>query len=136
MGQVVPITITLTEISCGECAGVYAINERVRQRHQDMGTSWNCPYCRVGWGFAGKGKVQQLEKQLQDEQARLAEEKARHQRTLARENEERTAKEKAERKLKRVQRGVCPSCNRTFNDLARHMASTHAETCPGKGAKK
>lgn len=57
----------------------------------------------------------------------LVEEKARHARTLARENEERLCKEKAERKLKRVQRGVCPECNRTFANLARHMDCKHGK---------
>ena len=55
----------------------------------------------------------------------LREEQARHARTLARENEERAAKEKLARKLKRVTRGVCPECNRAFENLARHMACKH-----------
>lgn len=41
---------------------------------------------------------------------------------------ERTAKEKAERKLKRVALGVCQCCNRSFTNLARHMSSKHPET--------
>jgi len=61
-----------------------------------------------------------------DKYARLLkEEQRRHARTLARENEERAAKEKVERKLKRVKRGVCPECNRTFQNIARHMACKH-----------
>lgn len=57
----------------------------------------------------------------------LREEQARHRRTLERENEERVKREKLERKLRRVDRGVCPECNRTFQNLARHMACKHAE---------
>lgn len=32
---------------------------------------------------------------------------------------------KARRKLKRVQNGVCPCCNRSFWNLERHMKSKH-----------
>lgn len=34
-------------------------------------------------------------------------------------------KEKMARKLKRVKVGVCPECNRSFENLKRHMASKH-----------
>lgn len=66
----------------------------------------------------------------------LREEQARHQRTLQRENEIRIAKEKAERKLRRVDRGVCPECKRTFPNLARHMACKHNQSVPIFGKRK
>lgn len=119
MGQPIPITVTLTEIDCGSCGGVYALNERYRQHAQEHGRSWTCPYCQIGWGFNGKGTLAAKEKEL-------AAEKERHQRTIARLNEEQAAKENAERKLKRVARGTCPECNRSFVNLARHMACKHA----------
>lgn len=62
----------------------------------------------------------------------LRAEEARHRLTLARENQERLAKEKAERKLKRVDKGVCPKCNRTFANLARHMSCKHGVGVDGK----
>lgn len=34
-------------------------------------------------------------------------------------------KNKLSRQLKRVHRGVCPCCNRTFENLQKHMASKH-----------
>jgi hypothetical protein len=41
------------------------------------------------------------------------------------------AREKAERKLRKIERkvsgGVCPCCNRTFVALARHMKTKHPE---------
>lgn len=40
---------------------------------------------------------------------------------------EREQREKAERKLKRVHRGVCPECKRTFANVERHMKSKHKE---------
>ncbi len=36
-------------------------------------------------------------------------------------------KNKLSRQLKRVNKGVCPCCNRTFVNLANHMKTTHPE---------
>lgn len=107
----VELALTLTEISCGECGGVYAINERYRRQCQEYGKSWACPYCKVGWGYANKGDLEQ--------------ERERHQKTLSRLNEQTAERERLEHKLKRVSRGVCPHCNRSFINLARHMACKH-----------
>lgn len=120
MGLPIPITINLTDMSCGKCGGVYAINESVRQHHERNGTAWNCPYCRVGWGYSGKGRVQELEKALEAERLRKIA-------ALDRANVAEAEKAKAERKLKRVSRGTCPECNRTFQNLGRHMNCKHAE---------
>lgn len=114
MGQPqVNLATVYTQIDCGSCGGVYAINERYRQHCQDYGRSWHCPYCQTGWGFAGKGELKQ--------------EQERHQNTLSRLNALQTEKDAIERKLKRVNRGVCPHCNRSFQNLARHMKCKHAD---------
>lgn len=118
MGLALAVTVALTEINCGECGGTYAINERYRQQKQQTSGFWNCPYCKCSWGFA-KGENAELREQVEAERRRT-------QAALARENELRAAKEKMERKLKRVGRGVCPECNRSFENLARHMNCKHA----------
>jgi DNA-directed RNA polymerase subunit RPC12/RpoP len=115
----IQVQVELTEINCGECGGTYAINERYRQQKHQKGESWSCPYCRVYWGYSGNSENEKLRREL-------AAEKQRKEAALARENEERAAKEKLERKLKRVDRGVCPECNRSFQNLARHMKCKHA----------
>lgn len=111
MGLPLAVTIELTQISCGKCGGTYAINEQYRQQKEVHKGFWNCPYCKVGWGY---------------EKGLLEREEERHQATLARLNEAEFEKAKLERKLKRVSKGVCPECKRTFHDLARHMACKHA----------
>ena len=116
----IQVTIELTEINCGECGGTYAINERYRQQKYQKGESWTCPYCKTGWGYSGNSENEKLRREL-------AAEKQRKEAALARENELRLSKEKIERKLKRVGRGVCPDCNRTFQNLARHMACKHGK---------
>lgn len=117
MGQALQLAVTLTSIDCGCCGGTYAINERYRAKQAEEGGSWHCPYCQVSWGYAG-GENARLRKEV-------AAEKARHQETLSRLNQAEAEKARVERKLKRVGRGVCPCCNRTFPNLARHMATKH-----------
>ena len=121
MGQVLSLPVQLTSEDCGECGGTFAINTTYRQRCYDEGKKvFHCPYCQTPWGWTGKGRLQIAERELEAERVRLR-------LALARENTERAEKEKLERKLKRVGRGVCPECNRSFANLARHMNCKHLE---------
>lgn len=115
----IQVAVDLTQFSCGCCGGVYAINERVREHHEKKGTYWHCPYCQGSWGYA-KGTEARLREELDAERRRKAD-------ALSRLNEAEQAKTKLERKLKRVGRGICPECNRTFANLARHMNCKHSK---------
>jgi hypothetical protein len=123
--------VTLTQINCGECGGTYAINERYRQQKQDESKTWNCPYCKVSWGYASQSEAARLRKLLEAEQRNS---------TFLRNNaaSEREARERTERRLSatkgaktrlqnRIKNGVCPCCTRTFMNLQRHMAMQHPE---------
>lgn len=121
--RAISVQIQLTTIDCGVCGGTYAISERYRLKKYEDGASWTCPYCRCWWGYS-KGENTRLREEVEAE-------KRRTQAALARENELRAEKAKMERKLKRVTRGVCPECNRTFDNLARHMACKHRKEQKG-----
>ena len=117
------VTVDLTQIVCGECGGTYAIAERVRKQRQDHSGFWHCPYCQTSWGFS-KGELQKTREELELERKR-------HSSTLARLNETTAELDKTQKAAKRVrtrvQKGVCPCCNRTFINLGRHMATKHPE---------
>lgn len=119
----VQVTIELTQINCGECGGTYAINERYRQQKYNHGDSWNCPYCKVSWGYE-KGELTRTKEALEAE-------KRRHQETLSRANAAEQARIVAERATarlkKRVSAGTCPCCKRTFSQLSKHMANKHPD---------
>lgn len=117
-------------VNCGECGGTYAINARYARQKKEDGGSWTCPYCKVGWGFV-KSAIDELKEQLETEKQRArwaergrerAQREAEHQAAKARGFKGALVKAK-----KRVGRGVCPSCNRSFENLRRHMASKHPE---------
>lgn len=123
--------VDLSQIDCGHCGGTYAISERVRAYHEEHGSSWHCPYCATGWGYA-KGRVQALEQELVRERARvqsaLSREAEAIKRATAAEAKEAQAEREAKRLHRRAQAGVCPCCNRTFANVARHMATKHQTT--------
>ena len=125
------VTVELTEINCGCCGGTYAINERYHEKQEQVGGSWNCPYCKVSWGFANNNENARLRKQLKQAQKskEWAQQDARHERE---QKEEWKRKEQGQRSAKtriknRVAKGVCPCCNRTFMNLQKHMAGQHPD---------
>lgn len=123
------VTVALVEINCGKCGGVYAIGDRYYQQCREKGTAWNCPYCRCGWGFADGGENARLKREIESERkrtewARQAAENERQRREAA-EHRERAQKAAKTRLKNRIAHGVCPCCQRTFENVARHMATKH-----------
>lgn len=113
------------ECSCG---GVYALTADFLRQARETGKSWKCPYCGMSRCYR-ESDVQRLQKQLSDKEKAIVAERARHDQT--REELSHTqrrlsaAKGVNTRTKNRISRGVCPCCNRTFQDLQRHMATKH-----------
>lgn len=103
-------------ISCGVVIGLEASywDERRKDHRQ-----FYCPNGHTQY-FTSESEAEKNARLLREEQER-------HKRTIARENEERAAREKAERKLKRVTAGTCPCCQRSFKQLRMHMANKHPD---------
>ena len=114
---------------CGKCGGVYALTAPYVEHKRENGGYWHCPYCRTSWGY-GESEIAELKRKLQDERRTKASLRGQ----LARSREEAEHEQHRAngykgamvRVKKRVAAGVCPNCNRTFQDLARHMKSKHA----------
>lgn len=123
----IQVSVTLTEMSCGECGGTYAISEIYREQRYKKGESWTCPYCKTGWGYSGQGENAKLKRELEEEKARKLQ-------ALSRANEAEAALQRAQRAKqladKRTAAGVCQCCQRTFKQLAAHMKTKHPEFKP------
>lgn len=121
--------IELASITCGQCGGTYAINERYRADRQVDGGCWTCPYCRASWGYANNNENARLRKELDEQRARTANALSRANLAVARADEAAARADKADKALqrhkKRTAAGTCPCCKRTFQQLQRHMASKH-----------
>lgn len=83
-------------------------------------------YCPLGHTFIFTDTTV---KRLEEAEKRLAEERRRTQATRellrAEERSHSATRGHLTRTKKRVGNGICPCCNRSFEDLARHMASKH-----------
>lgn len=130
--MLITVNVELTQISCGCCGGVYALNERFRQEAFEKGkiAAWHCPYCQASWGY-GESEAHKLKKQLVQERARhdqtsadLSQTRSDLQTTEACRRSEKGAKTKLK---KRIAAGLCPCCRRPFENLLNHMKTEHPE---------
>ena len=116
---------TVTDVEAVEMCGcqhtVYLSSEHSQQRQRDH-KSFYCSVCGRGNHYLGKSDVEKLRGQLASTKDMLD--------TMREDRDhkeyQRRAEKAAKTKIKnRVGNGVCPCCNRTFKDLARHMANKH-----------
>lgn len=129
--DVLTVPTKLVVEQCSDCQVLFAIPEDLFDRAQKWPDVWFwCPNGHTQH-YGGKSEAQKLREQLKREQnhaaARLAEAdraraEAEHQRRVAQGHKGYAAKLK-----KRAAGGACPCCNRTFQDLGRHMKSKHPE---------
>lgn len=130
-GRIEVIT-SLETVHCGECGGTYAIDERYHRQRREKGGFWNCPYCKCSWGFRKeetelaklKHKLEHQEASTERERKWRREEKERHEHTQRRLS---ATQGVVTRTKNRIGKGVCPCCNRTFQDLQRHMSTKHPD---------
>ncbi|MGC1272970.1 MAG: hypothetical protein WBC44_04635 [Planctomycetaceae bacterium] len=113
--------------NCPTCGLLYGVDASYLKRKREKGGDWYCP--------AGHNLVY-TESDLQKAQKELAAVKRRAEYYEAERNRAREQAEQEKRrsaaargqvtKLKRrAAGGACPCCNRTFENLARHMQTKH-----------
>jgi hypothetical protein len=126
----VALEITLSAMTCGhkDCGIVFAVpNGWLDQKQRDHSTF----YCPNGHArcFSRESEFESALRLAREAQDSLARERSRHDQTKAAlEHEERSklaVRGHLTRTKKRVAAGVCPCCNRTFQDLGRHMSGQH-----------
>lgn len=121
---------TLVTIECYKCHILFAMPEDLNRRAL---SSPNLSfYCPLGHSQCyTETEEQRLKKKLEQEQARSARLTSQVDQARARaEHEEHRArayKGQVTKIKKRVGKGVCPCCNRSFVDLARHMENKHPD---------
>lgn len=134
MSQVynVPLLCTFEATTCCKCGISFAVDAQVRRRWQEKGESFYCPNGHSQHYI--ETDIQKLKKQLE----RAERDRDWYQKNSA---SERAAREKTERRLtatkgaktrmaNRIKHGVCPCCNRTFQNVLQHMATKHPDFSP------
>lgn len=128
--SVVTLDVRLSTISCSECGITFAVPDVWdRDRRRDHKTF----YCPNGHGqvYKGESDLEQAKAEAEALRGRLA--AARQSAKFLREEKERVERSRSAIKgqltkvKRRVAHGVCPCCNRHFDDLARHMGTKHPE---------
>jgi len=127
MSHVEEFTTILYVTTCPNCHVVHGIPNDMATKMRERGGEAHCPNGHR-WFFTETEK-QQLEKQL-------ARERAAHDQTRSARDEQARRRAMAERRCaaargqvtkirNRVGNGICPCCNRSFENLHRHMQAKH-----------
>lgn len=119
-------TLTFTVLECSGCGIGFAMSEQFEKERRRDHKYFYCPN-----GHSQYFPAKSTEEVLRDEKARLTAQldQERAARVFAQSQAE-TAERKAvraKRKVARVNKGVCPDCNRSFTALARHMKTKHGK---------
>lgn len=114
---------------CPTCGVVFGMPNTMRERRYDDGKSFWCPNGHsMSWRETAADRERKAretaERRLTWERQRRdqAEAEAKHQAAVARGH-----KGAHQRTKNRVAKGVCPCCNRSFTNLAKHMAGQHPD---------
>lgn len=132
----IEITEVFSVTTCVNCGMQFAVAYHWLSEKRNNHKSFYCPNGHVLSypSESGEEKARRLQAKAELEaQAKINSEK--HLRLVA--ELERDKAIKAKRKIeKRISKGVCPCCNRTFEDLARHMGSKHKDYALPPGSEK
>lgn len=115
--------VTLEKITCGTCGVVFAIPQSMIETLKRESGGFYCPNGHQrGWWKSESDKLKEaIEQKERELRASKCETLNEQNRRFAAESD----KEKAEKKLRQVSKGVCTCCNRTFQNLQRHMQTRH-----------
>lgn len=127
----VDLVVSFTALNCGSCGAAFALPADELRRLRASGDFFWCPRgCHIKYS---ESTVAKLERQLAQAGERI--ERERRETERWRENykhSERSAiatRGHLTRVKKRIAAGVCPCCQRTFENLARHMKGQHPDYC-------
>lgn len=137
-GQTFSAAIDMVVEQCCNCGVTFAMtkdfkDEKLKYRDNHNRRSFYCPNGHPQW-YLGETEEQKLKRELaQTENDKKWYERRYKEESQRADHERHRAngyKGHATRITKRVKAGVCICCNRTFKDLAAHMATKHPTLTP------
>jgi ribosomal protein L37AE/L43A len=120
--------------TCGACGAKQAMTREAENIYRQNHATFYCVHGHQRAWNAGESEEDKLRRErdqlrqriaYKDDMIREAEERAEHERRRAN-----GYKGHATKITKRAKAGVCPCCNRTFKQLAQHMANKHPHFTP------
>lgn len=127
-------TLSLSLLHCTECGVAFGISDEYRAARRQNHATFYCPNGHSQY-YPQKTEAELLKTALEKEQREAA---SLRENMVAAQRAQQKAEQRIEKLKKRAAAGVCPCCNRTFSQLARHMESKHKEfrQLQGIGPKK
>lgn len=124
---------TLVIRTCPTCGLRYGLDEDFDRLNGERSRTWYCPAGhKIYFGTSKLDEAEQRAKRLEsDRDYWQREEKREREARVAAEHRERAQKAAKTRIKNRVAKGVCPCCNRSFQNLRRHMTDKHPSFASG-----
>jgi DNA-binding XRE family transcriptional regulator len=116
-------SVEMVTENCCTCAMVFAMTSDYQRRRRDDHKSFYCPAGHQQH-YTGPNEATKLRTELERKQQMLDAERAR---AITLESQRNEASRAHMRMRQRIQNGVCPCCNRTFQNLLHHMQTEHSE---------
>lgn len=124
-------SLNFSVVTCAKCGVGFAVPTHYeKQRRSDHLGFW-CPNGHSNV-FSGKSEEEKLRDQLSQKQAQINRER---ENLIAAQRENEKAQKQIKTLKKRAAAGTCPCCNRTFEQLSRHMQSKHKAFVELQGMK-
>lgn len=119
--------LTFVTVTCYKCGVEFGVPIQFRAERLADGASFFCPNGHSqAYVESETAKLQkQLERERSNTQWYREAYEARGEKLTSERNRVNAYRGVITKTKKRIQNGVCPCCNRTFQDLARHMQSQH-----------
>jgi hypothetical protein len=118
--------VELVAYSCQGCGITFALPVGLHRRYNEQGASIRCPNPQCRWPsfFRTESDVAREKRLRESAEKRL---EFQRYRTEHLERSRASIRGHLNRTKRRVAAGVCPCCNRTFQDLSRHMENKHPD---------
>lgn len=116
-------TVVLSKLECCRCGVTFAIPQKLEAERRKDHDEFYCPNGHKQH-FPGESEAERYKRLFESEQRQVS--ALRVDKLAAERARDRVARD-IKRLKKRSAAGVCPCCNRTFSQLARHMTDKHQE---------
>lgn len=115
--------IDFTMLECGGCGIPFFVPTKWKNNKVEQKGSFSCPN-GCGRQFCGETKEEKLKREML-QLKQLHEDH--NQKLIDKWLDEKKKANDLQKQLKRVHKGVCPCCNRSFQNLKKHIETKHPE---------